>query len=77
MNEVFARLGCFYLAVVAIRRSAAAEKLARNMVARSCIRKRINQSNNPRTKFEKSLFEVEAWLPFLLEVGRWALSVER
>ena len=77
MNEVFARLGCFYFAVVAIRRSPTAEKLPSDVITRSRIRKRINQSNNPRTKFEKSLFEVEAQVPFPLDVGRWTLSVER
>ena len=76
MNEVFARLGSFYFAVIAIRRSPTAEKLPSDVITRSRIRKRINQSNNPRTKFEKSLFEVEAQIPFPLDVGRWALSVE-
>ena len=47
------------------------------MITRSRIRKRINQSNNPRAKFEKSLFKVEVQIPFPLDVRRWALSVGR
>ena len=77
VNEVFSGFGRFYFAVIAIWRSPTAEKLPSNMITRSRIRKRINQSNNPRTKFEKSLFEVEAQIPFPLDVGRWALSVGR
>jgi len=56
MNKVFPRFGGFYLAVIAIRRSAAAEKLRGNMITRPRIRKRINQSNNPRAELKQSIF---------------------
>ena len=74
VNEVFARLGSLNFAMMTIRGSPTAEKLPSNMITRSRIRKRINQSNNPRTKFEKSLFEVKG---DSFSVGRWTLGVER
>ena len=68
MNEVFAGLGCLNFPVMTIWGGSAAKKLPSNMVSRSCIRKSINQSNNSRTEFQKSLFEIEARLPFPLGV---------
>jgi hypothetical protein len=50
VNEIFTGFGGFYFTMIAVWRSTAAENLTSNMIARSRIRKRINQSNNSRTE---------------------------